>query len=112
MTILTLRVFFLLLCASAGWALSQLQPDWARHPFVAVGAGLCFGIILVGIDIMLKGFSLRGFSAATFGLFLGSIVAWLIERSGLFESAFQGDERNRFVATLCIYLGFSYLGMI
>jgi uncharacterized protein YacL len=112
MTLLILRIFFLILCGSAGWALAQLQADWARHWLWAVLAGLCFGMLLVGVDMMLKGFSLRGFSAATFGLLLGSIVAWLIERSGLFESAFQGDERSRFVATLCIYLGFAYLGMI
>jgi uncharacterized protein YacL len=112
MTLLALRCFFMLLCGSAGWALSQLQPDWAVHPLLAVMAGFCFGMLLIGVDLLLKGFSLRGFSAATFGLLLGSLVAWLIERSGLFASAFQGDERSRFVATLCIYLGFSYLGMI
>ncbi|MSR64591.1 MAG: twitching motility protein PilT [Verrucomicrobiae bacterium] len=112
MTLTTLRIFFLLLCSSAGWALSQLQPDWAARSWMGVGVGICFGTLLIGIDLLLKGFSLRGFSAATFGLFLGSLIAWLIEKSGLFESAFQNDERVRFVATLCIYLGFSYLGMM
>jgi len=112
MTLIVLRIFFLLLCASAGWALAQLQPEWAAYSLLAVFVGLCFGTLLIGIDLLLKGFSLRGFSAATFGLFLGSIVAWLIERSGLFDSAFQEDYRARFVATLCIYLGFAYLGMV
>lgn len=112
MTLLTLRIFFLLLCASAGWALCQLQPNWAKFPLLGILAGLCFGGLLIGIDVILKGFSLRGFSAATFGLLLGSLIAWLIERSGLFESAFQRDERTRFVATLGIYLGFAYLGMV
>lgn len=107
---LPLRIFFLLLCASAGWSLSQLQPEW--NTVVGTFAGLCFGMLLIGIDMLLRGFSLRGFSAATFGLFLGSLIAWLIERSGLFDSAFQQDERTRFIATLSIYLGFSYLGMM
>ena len=34
--------------------------------------GFGFGGLLIAIDEMLKGFSLRAFSAATFGLFLGS----------------------------------------
>src|SRR5262249_3338411 len=92
--------------------LCQLQPEWAMHSWLGVLAGLCFGMLLVGIDLMLKGFSLRGFSAATFGLFLGSLIAWLIERSGLFENAFHNDERVRFVVALCIYLHVACLGMI
>jgi uncharacterized protein YacL len=110
MTLVTLRIFFLLLCSFTGWALAGLQPDWSS--WVGLLVGLCFGTLLIGIDLLMKGFSLRGFSAATFGLFLGSLIAWLIDQSGLFNKAFQNDERVGDVARFCIYLGFSYLGMI
>ena len=41
---------------------------------------------MIAVDEMLKGFSLRAFSATTFGLLLGTVVALLIDRSGLFEN--------------------------
>jgi uncharacterized protein YacL len=66
--------------------------------------GLC-----VAIDEMLKGFSLRAFSAATFGLFLGSVVAWLMDHSALFADA---DDPQRRVIRLGLFLCFSYLGMV
>jgi uncharacterized protein YacL len=58
---------------------------------------------------MLKGFSLRAFSATTFGLFLGSAVAFLIDQSGLFKHA---DEETRWVIRLALFLGFSYIGIV
>jgi uncharacterized protein YacL len=58
---------------------------------------------------MLKGFSLRAFSAATFGLFLGSVVAWLMDHSALFADA---DDPQRRVIRLGLFLCFSYLGMV
>ena len=37
--------------------------------------GFGFGGLLIAVDEMLKGFSLRAFSATTFGLLLGMFVA-------------------------------------
>jgi uncharacterized protein YacL len=58
---------------------------------------------------MLKGFSLRAFSAATFGLFLGTVVAAMIDRSALFSDS---DEPQRHVIRLCLFLSFGYIGMV
>ena len=44
--------------------------------------GFGFGWLMIAIDEMLKGFSLRAFSAITFGLLLGTVVAWLIDEFG------------------------------
>jgi uncharacterized protein YacL len=58
---------------------------------------------------MLKGFSLRAFSATTFGLLLGMLVALLIDRSGLFENV---EERTRWLVRLGLFLSFSYIGIV
>jgi uncharacterized protein YacL len=65
--------------------------------------------LLIGVDEMLKGFSLRAFSATTFGLLLGMLVAQLIDQSGLFERV---DEDSRMLIRLCLFLAFSYIGMV
>ncbi len=104
-----IRLLFLGLCMLAGFALSQMQPDWVSHGYLGMIIGFGFGGLLIAVDEMLKGFSLRAFSATTFGLLLGTVVALLIDRSGLFENA---DERSRWLIRLGLFLGFGYIGMI
>ena len=71
--------------------------------------GFGFGWLLIAIDEMIKGFSLRAFSATTFGLLLGTVVALLIDRSGLFEKT---DETTRWMVRLGLFLSFGYIGII
>jgi uncharacterized protein YacL len=74
---------------------------------MAIGFG--FGWFMIAVDEMLKGFSLRAFSAITFGLLLGFLVALLIDRSGLFDKV---DEHTRQLVRLGLFLAFGYIGMI
>jgi uncharacterized protein YacL len=104
-----IRILFLILCILAGYALSQMQPDWVTHGYLGMVIGFGFGGLLLAVDEMLKGFSLRAFSAITFGLLLGTLVALLIDRSGLFENA---DDRARWLIRLGLFLGFGYIGII
>jgi uncharacterized protein YacL len=71
--------------------------------------GFGFGAVLIAIDEMLKGFSLRAFSATTFGLLLGTVVALLIDRSGLFEKV---EEPTRWLVRLSLFLSFGYIGIV
>ena len=104
-----IRILFLALCATAGYAVSQVRPEWISNDILGTVIGAGFGAILIGIDEMLKGFSLRAFSATTFGLLLGTGVALLVEHSGLFENT---DDRTRWLIRLGLFLGFGYIGMI
>ncbi len=110
-----IRILLLAMCSLTGYAFSQasdidLTIISAEHPVSAIVVGFGFGTILIAIDEMLKGFSLRAFSAMTFGLLLGTAIAWLVDGSGLFE--FVEDEKVRWMVRLCLFVGFSYIGMV
>jgi uncharacterized protein YacL len=117
MPLTVIRVLFLSLCVLAGYAVSQVQPDLIHHPSLSAPPGLFgiligfgFGGLLIAIDEMLKGFSLQAFSAATFGLVLGTIIAWLIDRSELF--VYVDQYPVRWLIRLSLFIGFSYIGMV
>jgi uncharacterized protein YacL len=58
---------------------------------------------------MLKGFSLRGLSALTFGIAVGSIIASLVSTSPLFA---EGDPEMIFLARLALFLICPYLATV
>jgi uncharacterized protein YacL len=95
-----------------GFAVSQVRPEFAVEGSGIWGAvaGFGFGGLLIAVDEMLKGFSLRAFSATTFGLLLGTIVALLIDHSGLFT--YVPEETTRWLIRLALFLGFSYIGIV
>ena len=108
-----IRILFLALCTTGGWAISQVRPEYVglQHgELFGMLIGFGFGGLLIALDEMLKGFSLRAFSATTFGLLLGTLVAILVDRSGLFED--YTDEKTRWLVRLCLFLGFGYIGII
>ena len=99
----------MLLCAVAGYAVSQYRPDIIDGGTYGVMIGWGLAGLLIAIDHSLKGFSLRAFSSATFGLFLGMVMAWMVDRTELFIYA---DEKTRWMIRLGLFLSFGYLGMI
>lgn len=105
-----IRLLFLILCILGGYAVSEMQPDLIAGSMQGVFIGFGFGGLLIGLDEMLKGFTLRAFSAATFGLLLGSLIAWVIDGSGLFVHV--EDERILWLVRLCLFIGFGYIGMV
>ena len=118
-TLRVIRLFFLLLCIIGGWLVSYGIPEWDEYRWVAVFIGAAIGSLVILVDIMLKGFSLRGLSAISFGLFMGWICAHLIATSPLFDFSETGlDEasailtQNMYLVRLTLYVILMYLGAV
>ena len=109
MSLWAIRILFLVLCVISGYAVSQHRPELINGGLYGVLIGFGLGGLLIAIDHMVKGLSLRAFSAATFGLLLGTLIAWLIDRTQLFVFA---DEQSRWLIRLGLFLAFGYLGMV
>jgi uncharacterized protein YacL len=109
-----IRFLFLGMCMLAGFAVSQVRPEYVggnHGSLVGIIIGFGFGGLMIALDEMLKGFSLRAFSATTFGLLLGIVVAQLIDHSGLFEHL-DPKSPTRWLVRLTLFLGFSYIGIV
>jgi len=109
MTLLMIRLLFLILCVLGSWSIGQLNPRWESHPVIAVFAGLAAGGAMIGIDRATKSFSIRGLTATTFGLFVGGLISYFIGNSVLFEKV---EPETKHIAQIIMYLFFGYLGMV
>src|ERR1041385_1853915 len=112
MALWVIRILFLILCTIGGYAVSQGREEVVGIPYSAplgMIIGFGFGWLMIAIDEMLKGFSLRAFSASTFGLLLGTVVALLIDHSGLFDKT---DEVVRWLVRMALFLSFGYVGIV
>jgi uncharacterized protein YacL len=105
-TVNLLRVLFVTFCAAIGGAItSEVQ----GKAWLGIVIGVVFGLIIVLVDRILKGFSLRAFSSATFGLLLGLFFANLLMASDVLH--YQSDT-VQWMARLIVYCTFGYLGMM
>jgi len=108
-TLFPIRLVFLLLCGAGGWLVCYTERDWDQYRLLAVVIGLLIGALVVLVDVLLKGFSLRGLSAITFGLAIGSLIAYLIGTSPLFGS---GDPETIYLMRLVLFLVCTYLATV
>ncbi|MGF1451883.1 MAG: PIN/TRAM domain-containing protein [Opitutales bacterium] len=119
-TILVIRIFFFLLCIGGAVLLhyvaaedllrdsSQAPGEKGRLAYYIVFAALLASLTIL-VDILIKGFSLRGLTALTFGLFTGTMIAHFISFSPLFE---EGDEQVIFLSRLSLFIICTYLATV
>jgi len=105
-TVNLLRILFVTFCAAIG-AIASAELRESIWPGVALG--LLLGFIVVLIDRLLKGFSLRAFSSATFGLLLGWLFSTLLLASHIFAYL---SATSQWAIGLVVYCTFGYLGMM
>ena len=105
-TLLPIRIVFIVLCASAGWLVAYTIREWDEYRVVGSFVGLLMGVLVVLVDVMLKGFSLRGLSALSFGLGVGALIAYMLGTSPLFG---EGDPQVIYLMRLALFLIVTYL---
>ena len=111
-TLLPIRLAFIVLCAGSGWLLCYTIQQWDAYWLRAALIGTLIGTLVVLVDVLLKGFSLRGLSAITFGLAVGMLISFLISVSPLFEYASINDPQTVYLFRLALFLVCSYLGTV
>ncbi|MDQ6810259.1 MAG: twitching motility protein PilT [Verrucomicrobiota bacterium] len=106
LTVNLLRALFITFCVTIGGIASN---EILGRALPGVLVGLVFGLLVVLADRLLKGFSLRAFSSATFGLLLGLFFSNLLMASDILR--FQ-PESTQWLVRLVVYCTFGYLGMM
>lgn len=106
LTINLLRVLFITFCVAIG---ANISTAVIGNLWPGLVLGMVLGLVVVLIDRLLKGVSLRLFSSATFGLLLGLIFANLLMASEVLR---YQSETMQWSVRLIVYAAFGYLGMM
>jgi uncharacterized protein YacL len=94
------RLTYLLICEAAGIAIALSTRGTMFEVSMATGllGGLLVAALFIWVESLIRGFTLRGFSTATFGLAVGLLCAWLLTRvqiSSLIELSFRDELEKR-----------------
>lgn len=106
---MVIRAVFFCLSLVGGYLICYVTPEWRdgwQHGLFLAGS-IAFFVIVV--DIFLRGFSLRGLTSLTLGLFVGWLAAKLIASSPIFE---YGDQSIIYLMRMALFLILMYLGAV
>ncbi|MBB5351052.1 uncharacterized protein YacL [Haloferula luteola] len=126
------RLLYVLICVVAGCMLAfgtKGYESWGLPMWGGIIGGLLVAGIFILVEVLIKGFTVRGLSTATFGLLVGLFCAFLLTRVGLSELVTAVFDRtlelngglasgrdiaqtiNLAVGTM-IYAGFGFIGAV
>jgi len=111
-TIFIIRIFFFGVCLLGSWLITLTSDDYDVGKVLFFGG--CLGALVILVDIYLKGFSLRGLSAVTFGLAIGALIAWIISSSPLFAPLEDDPDfaQNLILVQMVLFVVLMYLGAV
>ena len=109
-TILIFRLFFFGLCMLGSWMYLFIAGDESPLRVFIIGASI--GGLVILIDVYIKGFSLSGFSALTFGLAMGGLFSYMIASSPLFEPLADQYPEAVYMVRLAVTVVMMYLGAV
>lgn len=108
-SLLAIRVIFFAIVVVGSWLVAYTVPEWDAYRHVALIVGILLGALVILVDVLLKGFSLRGLTALTFGLFVGWLMSLFISSSPLFE---HGDPEILYLVRLTLFVVLMYLATV
>lgn len=112
-TFFIIRAFFFVLAFTGAWLLwyaaDYPEAEADQKLLLYLSVGVLLGALTILVDILLKGFSLRGLTALTFGLGMGALIAFLISSSPLLET---GEPNVIFLVRLTLFVVSMYLGAV
>ncbi len=108
-TLFIIRAAFLSICILSSWLICYAVSEWDHDRGLALAIGTLIGVLVILVDVLLKGFSLRGLSAITFGIGIGVVIAWLLGSSPLFD---RGDPQILYLVRLALFIICPYLGSV
>ena len=106
---MVIRVFFFLLSLISGYLICYVTPEWRDNWQQGVFLAGSISVFVIAVDMFLKGFSLRGMTSLTLGLFVGWLAAKLLAASPLFE---YGDPSIVYLMRMALFLILMYLGAV
>lgn len=110
MTLVLIRIFFMAMATIVGYQIGSLSPmQDGNAAFWGATLGLSSSLIIIFLELGMRKISVRGLSAAVFGLIFGLIMA------KLFSDAFALISMSETVASsirLVLTLIFCYLGTV
>lgn len=110
MTLVIMRIFFIIISSVVGYQVGAILSNFGEHwPLIGTGIGLGGSILIIILEWTMKKVSVRGLSAAVFGLLFGLIVAKLLTDSFILVSK---NETFGLALQVVLTLIFCYLGMI
>ena len=110
MSLYFVRIFFLAVSTFVGYQLGTLLESFGPH-WIWAGAGLGFftAAMVVAFEMSMRNVSVRGLSAAVFGLFFGLLLAKLVAGAFIIVPLSEGLLLSLQVILTLI---FCYLGMV
>jgi uncharacterized protein YacL len=106
-----IRATFVVLCVLLGAMIAN--DEQLAQPWTGAIYGTLFGLSVLLIDFGLRNFSIRGFSAGTFGLLVGMVCAQLIIWTRVLEGPWMDNYAlSAHIVGLGLFIGFGYLGMM
>ncbi|MBI4437110.1 MAG: PIN domain nuclease [Candidatus Omnitrophica bacterium] len=110
MSLYIVRVFFIIISTFVGYQLGSLLEGFGQYwLWVGAGLGLVIATAIISLEFAMQNVSVRGLSAAVFGLLFGLLLAKLI--AGAFIIVPLGENIS-LTLQVVLTLIFCYLGMV
>ncbi|OGW75858.1 MAG: hypothetical protein A2Z72_04335 [Omnitrophica bacterium RBG_13_46_9] len=110
MTIVFIRLFFIILSSIVGYYIGSVISVFSfQYALAGAAIGFFGSLLVILLEVRLKKISVRNLSVAVFGLIFGFFMAWILT---LVVRLIPMDDRAYSSVNIIFILVFCYLGMI